>query len=200
MFFCCFPSKADPEHAPSATDAAGPAGRPAPQAGVCLASIRLLHTQEEISSRISAGPVSNYCTAVESLAVQYWAVTLSRISSSPKAQSATGVSVAIAVKPNGQSRAWSEAVGAGVSAEQLQEFDRLVEQLPVPVVVGGPIALAVELSLCGADAEITFPELPTAWLQFTKEWFDRHAGEGFQGTDALLVALWPDSDMGGQEG
>lgn len=155
---------------------------------VSLHLIRLLLPEEELQARLVGGAaeLSAYINTIKELAVRYWA---SQTTGTAQAR-ARGLSVAVGVKPNGQSRAWSEAVGGVIPAEALQEFDRLVAQLPAPRVILGPIAFALHLGLFGADEHITFPEMPTAWVQFC----EIHGRGPILIPDGLFLEMWPDTE------
>jgi len=148
---------------------------------ISINSVRLYLPDDILASRLGPDvkPLADYIQAIQALTIQHW--------SDRDIGGAKGLFVAVGVKPNGTSGSWSNAVEGSIDAETLWEFDALVAGVPPLQVMNGPIAFGLEFTIGDHPVPVSFPELPTAWSQYTMD-----AGKAFQIPDELFLDIWPD--------
>jgi len=104
--------------------------------------------------------------------------------------------IVVAVKPQGRSRVWfvSPTQGSKEDAE-LARLRALLEALPAPEVLHGPVLFAVIGSIAGAEranrsGEASPIPLPPAWKDALKGQDERKAVD----TDRLIELVWPEAE------
>lgn len=101
-------------------------------------------------------------------------------------EGASGMLIAVGVKPGRKARVWCEAAGGKLSVFFLSFLEKELAKVPPIDVINGPIAFIVKVALWDRQAA-GFPELPT-------EWTVAAAAEGkvFSIPDGLFKLIWPD--------
>lgn len=144
-------------------------------------SVRLYLPDDLLGPRVGndVQPLADYIKSLENRTVEYW--------SSHDPENANGLLIAIGVKPNGESRAWCDALDGTVSDKTLRDFEAQMALVPSVKVKDGPIAFAIEVAFAGRSVSI-FPEIPTAWSSAARD-----AKKTMMIPDDLFTRLWPDS-------
>ena len=98
---------------------------------------------------------------------------------------AQAVTLVIAVKPGGKSRFWVNFnPGGGVDTELVKGLLERLQELPVPVVRQGPVAVAIQATLWGGQRG--------GWELIPKEWQEACGQQNVLVLDGILAIVWPD--------
>jgi hypothetical protein len=166
------------EPASAASVEAPPAGGPA---AFEVSQVFLYQPEEVLQRRLADSSVfAKYMKQVMDAATRYWATV-------PR-QRGRGAVLVAAVKPGGRSRFWLETEPAGLGASLVEGLYRALEQIPAPLVRGGPVAVAMQASLWGGgEMPGGFPPIPTEWRQASES-----EGRNLLVPDEVLAVVWPD--------
>lgn len=147
---------------------------------VAIHSLRLYLPEEALRARLGEDvtPLATYARALHAAAARHWQTA--------PPSTATGILLAVGVKPGRRSRIWCEAVGGTVPAASLEKMQRDLGAIEPLAVKNGPVAFAIELQLGSGPAPL-FLDAPTAWKEAS-----RRAGRALAVPDELFPLIWPD--------
>jgi hypothetical protein len=134
---------------------------------------------EVLRQRVASQDVFiNYVKQVIDTATAYWA---GEPAGAPRA-----VTLVVAIKPGGRSRFWLDATPEPLPDEQVKRLTARLESLAVPLIRGGPVAVAFHASLWSGSPD------EGGWRFIPGEWQRACAGDELLVPDGILERVWPD--------
>jgi len=151
---------------------------PAKQSSVFdVAQLFLYQPDEVLQQRIANVEIwTRYIKQVTETASDYWAAQ-------PVGRAQT-VTLIIAVKPGGKSRFWLDFYPGGQDTALVTGLLGRLQELPVPVVRQGPVAVAIHATLWGGKHG--------GWEFLPKEWQKACGQKELLVPDEILAMVWPD--------
>jgi hypothetical protein len=120
----------------------------------------------------------NYLKQVIEASTAFWA---GEPAAAPRA-----VTLVVAIKPGGRSRFWLDVTPEALPAEQQARLTARLAAIAVPLVRGGPVAVALHASLWGGSPA------EGGWHFIPDEWQRACAGDQLIVPDGILERVWPD--------
>lgn len=150
-------------------------------------TVRLFLPQSELQRRVGPDPtpLQQYIQRLLIEADAFW-------QAQPSAP-AGGVLVAMGVGPGRESRSWCQAVSCEMPDPMLRALEEQLDSISPLIVQHGPIALAIELRLNGAQG-FEFPPIPQTWIDSATQ-----TGREVTMPDGLFQLIWPEGMGEGTE-